>query len=115
MRIYCLRFRLLLIAALPLALFACAGNDEQVSEVQNITEAYQKAKDSIENGNYRRGIQVFEAIQARYPFSDLARQIQLELIYAYYRSGSKEQAIETADTFMRENPIHPRVDYALYI
>jgi len=109
------RFRLLLVAVLPLALFACAGNDEQIDEVQNITEAYQTAKTSIERGNYRRGIQVFEAIQARYPFSDLARQIQLELMYAYYRSGRKEQAIEAADTFIRENPIHARVDYALYI
>jgi outer membrane protein assembly factor BamD len=36
-------------------------------------------------------------------------------MYAYYKSGQSEQAIETADTFMRENPIHPRVDYALYI
>ena len=108
-------FRLLLIAALPLALFACAGNDEVETEVQNITEAFKSAKESIERGNYRRGIAIFEAIQARYPFSDLARQIQLELMYAYYRSGRKEEAVETADTFMRENPIHPRVDYALYI
>ena len=115
MRLIHHRVRLLLIASLPLALFACAGSDERVSEVQNITEAYQNAKTSIERGNYRRGIQVFEAIQARYPFSDLSRQIQLELMYAYYRSGRKEQAVEAAETFMRENPIHPRVDYALYI
>lgn len=83
--------------------------------MQNITDAYEQAQESIANGNYRRGIQIFEAIQARYPFSDLARQIQLELMYAYYKSGQKEQAAETADTFIRENPIHPRVDYALYI
>ena len=109
------QLRLLLLAALPLALFACAGNDEQQSEVQNIAEAYENAKSSIQNGNYRRGIQIFEAIQARFPFSDLARTIQLELMHAYYRSGRKEEAIEAADTFMRENPIHPHVDYALYI
>ena len=36
-------------------------------------------------------------------------------MYAYYKAGFKEQAVEAADTFMRENPIHPRVDYALYI
>jgi outer membrane protein assembly factor BamD len=80
-----------------------------------ITEAYEKAQDYISGSNYRRGIQIFEAIQARYPFSELSRQIQLELMYAYYKSGQKEQAAEAADTFMRENPIHPRVDYALYI
>ena len=115
MRIDLRLFRLLLIAIVPMALFACAGNDEMNSEVQNITEAYETAQKSVQNGNYRRGIQVFEAIQSRYPFSDLSRQIQLELMYAYYKSGQREQAAEAADTFMRENPIHPRVDYALYI
>jgi len=107
--------RLLLIAIVSLTLVACAGNDEQRTEIQNITEAYEKAQDSIAKGNYRRGIQIFEAIQARYPFSDLSRQIQLELMYAYYKSGQTEQAIDAAETFIRENPIHSRVDYALYI
>ncbi len=107
-------FRLLFIAIVSVALASCGGTEEQ-TEVQNITDAYEKAQDFISGGNYRRGIQIFEAIQARYPFSDLARQIQLELMYAYYKSGQKEQAAEAADTFMRENPIHPRVDYALYI
>ena len=93
----------------------CAGNDEQETVIGNLTEAYETARQSIERQNYRRGIQIFEAIQARYPFSELSRQIQLELMHAYYVSGQKEQAIEAADTFMRENPIHERVDYALYI
>ena len=107
--------RLLLLSCLCTMLFACANNDEQRTEVQNVTEAYEQAQDSIARGNYRRGIQIFEAIQARFPFSDLSRQIQLELMYAYYKSGQQEQAIDAAQTFMRENPIHPQVDYALYI
>ncbi len=94
----------------------CAGNDEEpVTEVQNIREAYDKARDSITHNNFSRGIQIFEAIQARYPFSDLSRQIQLELMYAFYKSGQRERAIEASETFIRENPIHRRVDYALYI
>ncbi len=109
------RSRLLLIIVLCGSLLACAGKDEIQTEVQNITEAYELAKLSVARGNYRKGIQIFEAIQARYPFSDLSRQIQLELMHAYYKSGQIEQAIETTETFMRENPIHPRVDYALYI
>jgi outer membrane protein assembly factor BamD len=107
--------RLLFIALVATGLHACAGNEEQQTEVQNITDAYETAQNAIARKNYRKGIQIFEAIQARYPFSDLSRQIQLELMYAYYKSGSKEQAVDLADTFMRENPIHPRVDYALYI
>jgi len=109
------RTRLILIVLVSGSLFACAGKDEIQTEVQNITEAYELAQQSVDRKNYRKGIQIFEAIQARYPFSDLSRQIQLELMHAYYESGKVEQAIETADTFIRENPIHPRVDYALYI
>jgi outer membrane protein assembly factor BamD len=109
------RSRLLLIIILSASLLACAGKDEIQTEIQNITEAYELAQLSVARQNYRKGIQIFEAIQARYPFSDLSRQIQLELMHAYYKSGQLEQAVETADTFMRENPIHPRVDYALYI
>jgi outer membrane protein assembly factor BamD len=104
-----------LLAGLLVVLGACAGNDELIDEVGDLNEAYEEAKESIGRGNFRRGTQIFEAIQARYPFSDLSRQIQLELMYAYYKSGEPERAIDAADTFVRENPIHPRVDYALYI
>ncbi len=107
--------RFVAITLFSLGLAACAGNDEVQSEVQNITDAYNEAQTSVRRGNYSRGIAIFEAIQARFPFSELARQIQLELMYAYYKSGQMEQAVEAADTFMRENPIHPRIDYALYI
>lgn len=107
--------RTILIAFLCASLLACAGKDEIQTEIQGIMEAYEKAQEAIARKNYRRGIQIFEAIQARFPFSDLSRQIQLELMHAYYMGGQREQAVEAADTFIRENPIHARVDYALYI
>ena len=108
-------FRLAVILFGVVVLAGCAGNDEERTVVGDITNAYEDAKEAVDRQNYRRGIQIFEAIQARYPFSDLSRQIQLELMYAYYKAGLKEQAVEAADTFIRENPIHERVDYALYI
>ncbi len=77
-----LRFAAITLVALGLT--ACASNDELQTEVESITDAYNEAQTSVNRGNFRRGIQIFEAIQARYPFSDLARQIQLELMYAYY-------------------------------
>ncbi len=106
---------LLLALLLSLGLAAgCAHNDEQ-PEIGSADDAYQKAKEAIERKNFRRGIQILEALQSRYPFSDISRQVQLDLMYSYYKSGQKEQAVEAADTFMRENPIDPHVDYALYI
>ncbi|MDG2107307.1 MAG: outer membrane protein assembly factor BamD [Woeseiaceae bacterium] len=107
--------RLFLLAILSASLLACGGNDEQRTEVEDVTESYETAKKAIENSDYQRGIMIFETIQARFPFSDVSRQIQMELLHAYYKSGQCEQALDTADTFIRENPIHDRVDYALYI
>jgi outer membrane protein assembly factor BamD len=104
---------LLTIAAVLSA--GCAGNEEEFDLTKSITDAYKDAQDAVNNGNLRKAISIFEALQARFPFSDFATQIQLELTYAYYKDGREEQAIAAADTFLRENPTHARVDYALYI
>lgn len=93
----------------------CGGNEEEFDLTQNIRDAYADAQTAVNNGNYRKAIGIFEALQARFPFSEFSTQIQLELAYAYYKDGRQEQAIEASETFLRENPTHPRVDYALYI
>lgn len=99
-----------------LVLAGCAGNEEQEDAlIENVTKAYETAQDAMRSRNYRRAIPIYEALQARFPFSDLSKRIQLELMFAYYKDNRTEQAIGMADQFMRENPIHPRVDYALYI
>lgn len=104
-----------LLAGLVLVTAGCASNDEQRTVIQDLQEGYENAKDAALRGNHRRAIQIYELIQARYPFSELAKQVQLELMYSYYKSGQSTLAVEAADTFMRENPIDPQVDYALYI
>ncbi len=106
--------QLLIVAVAGLAVAGCA-NDQHDDEIRGLTEAYQEAQRSVLAGNYSRGIRIYEAIQARYPFSELSRQIQLQLMYAYYKSGRPELAVSAAETFERENPIDPRVDYALYV
>ncbi len=93
----------------------CAGDAEEYDAVRDITEAYEVAEKSMMGQNYRKAIGIFEALQARFPFSDFAKQIQLELMYCYYKVGRQDEAISAADQFLRENPTHARADYALYI
>ena len=108
--------RFLTVAAAIGIMAGCSGNDEQgTTQIGEISDAYATAREASLRGNYTRAIQIYEAIRARYPFSEISRQIQLDLMYSYYKAGQKEQAVEIADTFMRENPIHERVDYALYV
>ena len=93
----------------------CAGNEEEFDLTSSIQDAYIDAQVAVAVGNYRKAIGIFEALQARFPFSDFATQIQLELAYAYYMDHRVEQAIDASDTFIRENPTHARIDYAIYI
>jgi len=103
------------LAAAALVTTACSGTEEEFDLNRNIEDAYVDAQEAVNFGNYRKAIGIFEALQARFPFSDFSTQIQLELAYAYYKDGKEEQAIEASETFLRENPTHARVDYALYI
>ncbi len=113
-----IRTRNLLALAIMLALAVgggCAGNEEEFDLASSIEDVYIDAQDAVSVGNYRKAIGIFEALQARFPFSDFSTQIQLELAYAYYMDHRVEQAIDASDTFIRENPTHARIDYAIYI
>ncbi len=108
------RLLLVLLSALLLA-GGCAGNKQTRDLAATLEELYQRGNKSMHSGNYRNAISLYEALVARFPFSNQAKQAQLDLIYCYYRNGDDELAIDAAIQFERENPTHPRVDYALYM
>ena len=76
---------------------------------------YARAQKAMKGSSYAEAIKQLEALQSRFPFSEPARQAQLDLIYVYYKSRQTDPAIDAADTFIRENPTNPRVDYAYYM
>jgi len=110
--------RSLLPLAVALGALATAGCQSRGSEreMRGTPEGiFNLAVRDIAGGNYPEGIRKLEALEARYPFSEPAKQAQLDLMYAYYKNRDAESAIDQADQFIRENPTHPRVDYAYYI
>ncbi|HYL02768.1 MAG TPA: outer membrane protein assembly factor BamD [Steroidobacteraceae bacterium] len=106
------------VVALCVVLLATAGcRTHRASAEQKVTPEvlFKRAKKDLENNNFNGAIKSYEALTARFPFADEARQAHIDLIYAYYRAGEGESATDAADTFIRENPTHPRVDYAYYV
>ena len=83
-----------LLAAAVVLLSACAGDEEVYDLQSNIRDAYTEAQEAVDVGNYRKAISIFEALQARFPFSEFSTQIQLELAYAYYKDNRVDQAID---------------------
>ncbi|HKU16691.1 MAG TPA: outer membrane protein assembly factor BamD [Steroidobacteraceae bacterium] len=107
------RILVLTTVAALLALSGC-GNRSR-AQIGSAEKLYEEAKHASDIGNYRDAIAYYEQLEARFPFSNPARQGQLDLMYAYYKNHEPESAIDQADQFIRENPAHPRVDYAYYI
>ena len=106
--------RALAVAFCALVLASCAGRDREAEQFQP-EKLYEHGHKSMLAGDYRGAVRYYEALEARFPFSEYSRQAKLDIIYAYYKSHETESAIDAADQFIRENPTHPRVDYVMYI
>ena len=97
------------------SLLAACGGRKNVEQYATPDPLYQRAEKEMTLGNYDEAIKLYEQLEVAHPFSDPARQGRLDLIYAYYRAHKPEQAVDAADTFIRENPRDPNVDYAYYL
>jgi outer membrane protein assembly factor BamD len=107
--------RVLLVAA-GIAMLAAGCRSHRADEAKSGPEViYARAQKAMKNSSYNEAIKQLEALQSRFPFSAPARQSQLDLIFAYYKARQTDPAIDAADTFIRENPTNPRVDYAYYM
>ena len=93
----------------------CSREDEQTDTRSSSAIIYDRASKAMAAENYRNAVNYLEVLTTSFPFSNEAKQAQLDLIYAYYRSNGMEEAIDEAKQFEKENPTHPRVDYALYM
>ena len=106
--------RVVTIACFALIVAACSSQAKQAEMLQP-DKLYEKAQKLMLGGDYRGAVRYYEALEARYPFAEQSRQGRLDIIYAYYKARESESAVDAADQFIRENPTHPRVDYAMYI
>ncbi|MCU0869616.1 MAG: outer membrane protein assembly factor BamD [Burkholderiales bacterium] len=76
---------------------------------------YREAKEELEAGNYKKAVQYYEKLEARFPYGQYAQQSQLEAAYAYFKDNERASAVAAADRFIKLYPNHPNVDYAHYI
>jgi len=106
---------LILAVILGGAVGGCSRDGENIVQEGGPEALYDRGVESMASGNFPTAIAYFQALEARYPFSNVTRQAQLDMVYAYYRNRQPESSIDAAEEFERENPTHPRVDYCLYM
>jgi outer membrane protein assembly factor BamD len=89
----------------------------KVDPYENMVEEtlYSQGSIFLENGDIPSAITVFETLEAKYPFSTYSQQSVLDLAYAYYDFGQKDDTIAECDRFIDLYPNHPNLDYAYYL
>ncbi|MBW7984541.1 outer membrane protein assembly factor BamD [Enterobacillus tribolii] len=101
-------------ATLSLMLAGCSSSKDAVPDSPP-ADIYATAQQKLQDGNFKGAITQLEALDNRYPFGPYSQQVQLDLIYAYYKSADLAMAQASIDRFMRLNPTHPNIDYVLYM
>lgn len=105
-----------LLTFVALLLTGChsTSKDEKYNNM-TANEIYKLGTKHVRKKNYPEAVEDFEALESRYPFSDLADKAQLGAIYAYYLNDDYPSALPAVERFLRMYPRHPHVDYAYYM
>ena len=101
---------------LVMGLAGCATT-ETYDETRGWTveKLYSEAHDELNSGNYTRAVKLYETLEARFPYGRYAQQAQMDLAYTHYKDNEPEQAIASADRFIKLHPTHPNLDYIYYL
>lgn len=94
-------------------LSGCASIDQEASWTQE--QYYREAKKELDGERYTSALQLYNALQARFPYSVYASQANLDSAYAHFKLKDRVQAIAECDRFIQMQPTHPNVDYAYYL
>jgi outer membrane protein assembly factor BamD len=104
-----------LAAVVSLGLQACGSSPKDETAGKATEKLYEEARDEASNGNWERASKLYEKVEARLAGTPQAQQAQIDLAYAYYKTGEKAQALSTIERFIKLHPSSPGLDYAYYL
>lgn len=93
----------------------CSAKNQDIIPDKTPEELYFKASEALSVDNFQAAREHLEAIDSRYPFGSYARQVQLDLVYTYYKEYENDLAIAEIDKYIRLNPSDENIDYLLYM
>jgi outer membrane protein assembly factor BamD len=92
-----------------------ARRQERRIEQLTVEELYASAREALDSGDTAGALELYDDVEARYPFTPYATQAQLDSIYAHYRLQQPELALSAANRFLKQHPQHARIDYVHYL
>ena len=107
-----------LVIASALGLSACSSDEvEEKDAIPDFSQQvlHSKAKQFLATGDFANAKDYLEALDSRYPFGELTDQVQLDLIYTYYKTRKSDLTTAAIERYLRLNPTSQYVDYVLYM
>ncbi|MCC7549533.1 MAG: outer membrane protein assembly factor BamD [Burkholderiales bacterium] len=104
--------------ALALTAAACGTTDSEPYDDTRGWSAeriYNEAKSELLAGSYKKAAELYQKLEARYPYGKYAQQAQVELAYTYYKDNETVLALAEVERFIKLYPDHSNLDYALYL
>ena len=98
-----------------LAFLTACSSSKKEEKFTSEADLYNAAEEQLEHEQWETAIKNLQKLEENFPFGAYAEQGQLELIYAYYSYSKPDEAIATANRFIRLHPQHRNVDYAYYM
>ncbi|HKB58778.1 MAG TPA: outer membrane protein assembly factor BamD [Gallionellaceae bacterium] len=78
-------------------------------------DMYKEAMADMKDRSYDKASKVLKSLLSRYPYGYYSQQAQMELAYAYYKQPDPESALSAVNTFIKEYPTSPHLDYIYYL
>ncbi|MBF0342498.1 MAG: outer membrane protein assembly factor BamD [Magnetococcales bacterium] len=109
-----IRYRLGIVLWLMVLLTGCASTPE-TGPAKPPETLYREGMDALKTTRFKVAVDRFQEIDQKHPFSPYATRAQINLIYAHFRKGDYEDAVNDTLRFIRLHPRHRHVAYAFYM
>jgi outer membrane protein assembly factor BamD len=113
--VYASRLIFALSVLVALLLSGCSSSKIDETSDWSADRIYNAARTELGKRKYKKAIEYYQKLDARYPYGPLAQQGKLDITYAYWKNSEPGLALAAADRFIREHPNHVNVDYAYYL
>ncbi len=92
-------------------------NPDQYSNVsyQDSLNNFQELKFLFENKKYETAYNLLNDMKSKLPYSRYTKHGKILEIHSYFEQSKFEITIQKSDNFIAAHPLHPQIDYILYL
>ena len=100
-----------------ITLSACSyfKEKEDMTEKWPAERLYAEARGALDSGSYDKAVELYEKLEARFPFGTYGQQAILDVAYADHNDDEPDAAVSSAERFIKLYPQNAHVDYAYYL